>query len=85
MEKKRKLPARAASRVEQVSKKRAATPPEHRSLTPVPAPVEEPTPPPPLPKSVQAGKPLPTVEEPQPDDLQPKEFQSVQERCVTAG
>ncbi|KAI1100836.1 hypothetical protein F4804DRAFT_33064 [Jackrogersella minutella] len=93
MERKRKLPARAAARVDHVSKKRTATPPE-RSLTPVPAPTptpvsnpvlsesvpEEPQ----LPKSIQAGNPLPTVEHPQPDDLLGKEYQSIQESGVLA-
>ncbi|KAH8881683.1 hypothetical protein GQ53DRAFT_469525 [Thozetella sp. PMI_491] len=89
MEKKRKLPARAAARVEHVSKKRNLTP-EPRSLTPAPvavpepepAPVEEP--PPPLPKSVQAGKPLPTVESAQPEDLPAKDYQSIAESGVLA-
>jgi hypothetical protein len=82
MERKRKLPARAAARVEQVAKRRHSTPRE-RSETPAPPqPVEEPPPPPPppLPKSVQAGKPLPTVDEPQLDDLSSKEYQSITER-----
>lgn len=80
-ERKRKLPARAA-RVEQVSKKRTSTPPEPRAQT-------QPTPPPPapvveeaLPKSITNGKPLPTIDEPQPDDLPAKEFQTISERCV---
>ncbi|GJC84334.1 hypothetical protein ColLi_07172 [Colletotrichum liriopes] len=84
MERKRKLPARASARVEHVAKKRTVTPPEPRSVTPVPAPVEEPLPPPSLPKSIQAGKPLPTVEEPQPDDLPAREYQSYQESGVLA-
>jgi hypothetical protein len=80
MERKRKLPARAAARVEHVAKKRTVTPPEQpRSVTPAPAPpVEEP--PAPLPKSIQSGKPLPTVEDAQPEDLPTKEYQSLQER-----
>ncbi|KAJ0269753.1 hypothetical protein COL940_012211 [Colletotrichum noveboracense] len=82
MERKRKLPARAAARVEHIAKKRTVTPPEHRSVTPVAAPVEEP-PPPALPKSIQPGKPLPTVEDPQPDDLPNKDYQSFQERCYS--
>ncbi|KAK0713976.1 hypothetical protein B0T26DRAFT_381773 [Lasiosphaeria miniovina] len=90
MEKKRKLPARAAARVEQASKKRTMTPPQ-RSLTPasVPEPEPEPEPspaadPPPLPKSITAGKPLPAVETPQPDDLSAKEWQSISESGVLA-
>ncbi|KAI1448897.1 hypothetical protein F5Y02DRAFT_284572 [Annulohypoxylon stygium] len=99
MERKRKLPARAAARVDHVSKKRTGTPPE-RSLTPAPAPAsattsagatlpnrsqseavaEEPQ----LPKSIQAGHPLPTVEHPQPDDLINKDYQSIQESGVAA-
>ncbi|KAK6829789.1 hypothetical protein PG987_010373 [Apiospora arundinis] len=87
MERKRKLPPRAAARVEHVAKKRTATPPE-KSATPTPAPptpvpepiVEEP----PLPKSVQPGNPLPTVEKAQADDLSNKAYQSVQESGVLA-
>lgn len=90
MERKRKMPARAAARGETAAKKRNVTPRE-RSATPaapppapVPAPDPEPEepPPPPLPKSVQAGKPLPTVEVVQPEDLSSKEYQSVGERYV---
>lgn len=81
MERKRKLPARAAAR-EHVSKKRTVTPPDTRSQTPAPAPpVDEP--PAPLPRSIQAGKPLPTVEDAQPEDLPMKDFQSIQERYVS--
>lgn len=92
MERKRKLPARAAARVEQAAKKgRTATPPDHRSATPssavnsTPAPDEDEDahqnpPPPPLPTSIQPGKPLPTVENAQPEDLPAKEFQSFHER-----
>ncbi|KAM5384516.1 hypothetical protein ACJZ2D_001552 [Fusarium nematophilum] len=83
MERKRKLPARAAARGDQAAKKRNVTPRE-RSATPAappppppPAPEPEEPPPPPLPKSVQAGKPLPTVEVAQPDDLSSKEFHGV--------
>jgi hypothetical protein len=86
MERKRKLPARAAARVEHISKKRTVTPPDNRSLTPAPAPpVEEQLPPPPpLPRSIQPGKPLPTVEDAQPEDLPMTDFQSFQERYVVA-
>lgn len=78
MERKRKLPARAA-RVESANKKRTATPPEPK-LQPTPPPaipvvVEEP-----LPKSVVAGKPLPTVDEPQGENLSAKDFQTISER-----
>ncbi|KAL2163344.1 hypothetical protein VTH06DRAFT_5401 [Thermothelomyces fergusii] len=87
MEKKRKLPARAAARAEQAAKKRTVTPPQ-RSRTPAPTAESEPTPaddaPPPLPKSVTAGKPLPTVDSPQPDDLPTSEFQTVTESGVLA-
>ena len=82
MERKRKLPARAAARSDLASKKRTVTPPEKEaSATPAP----EPTPaeePPQLPKSIQPGKPLPTVEAAQPQNLSSKEFQSIQERLV---
>lgn len=83
MERKRKLPARAAARVEQVSKKRTATPPAERSLTPAAAPQSDPEPTPEapqLPSSVAAGAALPTVESAQSDDLSSKEYQSIQER-----
>lgn len=95
MEKKRKLPARAAARNEQATKKRKSqggaavqlgrseTP---AAATPTPAPDLAPAPeeelPPPLPKSITAGKPLPTVDVPQPDDLSTKDYQSVSERFV---
>jgi hypothetical protein len=95
MEKKRKLPARAAARNEQATKKRlskgGAVVQVGRSATPVaatPTPAPDPAPapeeelPPPLPKSITAGKPLPTVDVPQPDDLSTKDYQSVSERCV---
>ncbi|KUI70425.1 hypothetical protein VM1G_05875 [Cytospora mali] len=97
MERKRRMPARAAARVEQAAKKsRTETPlpPEHRSATPssalngTPAPEEvlEPQkpPPPPLPTSIQPGKPLPTIEDPQPDDLPNKDFQTIHESGVLA-
>jgi hypothetical protein len=81
MERKRKLPARAA-RVENVSKKRTLTPPEQRTQTPTPA--ESPAPPPVveeiLPKKIENGKPLPTVDQPQPENLPSKDFQSIAER-----
>jgi hypothetical protein len=35
-----------------------------------------------LPTSIQAGKPLPTVEVPQPEDLPAKDYQLVSERSV---
>ncbi|KAK0610188.1 hypothetical protein B0T17DRAFT_128520 [Bombardia bombarda] len=90
-EKKRKLPARAAARVEHIAKKRTLTPPQ-RSATPAtpaapaPEPERAPTeePPPPLPKSIAPGKPLPTVDTPQPDDLPNKDHQSVSESGVLA-
>ncbi len=43
---------------------------------------EQPPPPQPLPKTIQSGKPLPTVEEPQVEDLSMQDFQTVQERQV---
>ncbi|KAJ4329231.1 hypothetical protein N0V84_000357 [Fusarium piperis] len=88
MERKRKLPARAAARGDHAAKKRNVTPRE-RSATPAappapPAPEPELPPPPPLPKSIQAGKPLPTVEVAQPEDLSSKDYQSVGESGVLA-
>lgn len=96
MERKRRMPARAASRVEQSAKKsRTETPhpPDHRDATPAsavnstPAPedIQEPKepqkpPPPPLPTSIQPGKPLPTIEDPQPEDLPNKDYQTLHER-----
>lgn len=78
MERKRKLPARGV-RVESASKKRTSTPPEPRARAPSspPAPVEEP-----LPRVINAGKPLPTypLDRPQAQDLSSTEFQSVSER-----
>ncbi|KAK1752969.1 hypothetical protein QBC47DRAFT_415702 [Echria macrotheca] len=96
MERKRKLPARAAARGELPSKKRMTRPSTaaqasslRKSETPVPdrsepesTPVEEP--PPSLPQSIVPGKPLPTVDAPQPDDLPPKDYQSVSESGVLA-
>jgi hypothetical protein len=81
MERKRKLPARGA-RADPVSKRRApsSTPEEPRQTptqtAPVPPPVVEES----LPKSIASGKPLPTLEEPQPENLSSKEFQTVSER-----
>jgi hypothetical protein len=89
MERKRKLPARAAARGESAAKKRNVTPREDSATpapppapAPAPAPEPEEPPPPPLPKSIQAGKPLPTVEVAQPEDLSSKEYQTVGERYV---
>lgn len=89
------MPARAAARVEQAAKKgRTATPPDHRAAalasasksTPDPQQLDDddtqPQPPqqPPLPTAIQPGKPLPTVENAQPEDLPTKDYQSFQER-----
>ncbi|EPE04472.1 hypothetical protein F503_03534 [Ophiostoma piceae UAMH 11346] len=95
MERKRKLPARAAARVEQAAKRRTSTPPADsittRSATPALSTIDteddaksQPEGPlrPPLPRSIQPGKPLPTVEQAQPDDLSGLEYQSVQESGV---
>lgn len=80
MERKRKLPARAAARNEHASKRRTMTP-EKRTPTVTPAPevvtIDESRQ---LPKSIQPGKPLPTVEKLQPEDLPVKEYQTIQER-----
>ncbi|EGS22283.1 uncharacterized protein CTHT_0018040 [Thermochaetoides thermophila DSM 1495] len=92
MEKKRKLPARAAARAEQAAKRRHTSPPA-RSATPAPASEPDPEPaspekekekepPPPLPTSITPGKPLPAVESPQPDDLPDSEYQTVAESGV---
>jgi hypothetical protein len=80
MEKKRKLPARR-TRAEPAGKKRALSKsPERRQTStpaaPAPPLVAEPT----LPTSIETNKPLPTVDEPQPDDLSSTEFQSISER-----
>lgn len=95
MERKRKVPARAAARASEhpAKKGRTTTPPDHQHLgsstpsgalngTPAPDENEEPQKPaaPPLPTSLQPGKPLPTVEEPQPEDLPSKDYQSLHER-----
>ncbi|RKF56024.1 hypothetical protein GcM3_198001 [Golovinomyces cichoracearum] len=73
MERKRKLPARAA-RVESGSKKRTITPPESQSKSAISelqteAPSEKIS----LPTSITSGKPLPTVTQPQPTDLSLKD------------
>ncbi|RDA93273.1 hypothetical protein CP533_6477 [Ophiocordyceps camponoti-saundersi (nom. inval.)] len=80
MEKKRKL-TRASARAEQATKKR-------RDRSPSPPPVREPSPPPPPPQpelssSIQVGKPLPTVEEVQPD-FPLSDYQSISESGVLA-
>ncbi|PHH81955.1 hypothetical protein CDD82_7442 [Ophiocordyceps australis] len=92
MEKKRKLPARAAARHEQAAKRRSVANREASpALAPATAssassrPVRESTPPPPLlPTSIQVGKPLPTVHDAQADDLPTKEYQSISESGVMA-
>jgi hypothetical protein len=76
MERKRKLPARASAR-SGLSKKRTSTPPE-QVPTALPAHVVEE----PLPKSIAGGKPLPTIEQPQPDDLPTSQYQTVAERYL---
>lgn len=90
MERKRKLPARAAARAEQLAKRRNPST-RSRTKTPTPPPpppepvIEEPTPTPPpapLPTSVEPGKPLPTIEVAQPHDLSPEDYQSISERFV---
>ncbi|KAH6657090.1 hypothetical protein BKA67DRAFT_179413 [Truncatella angustata] len=94
---KRKNPPRGAARVEQVAKKRTSTPPERAvaSAQPpppaVPEPEQEPEPgqepvvqEPQLPTSIQAGNPLPTVENAQSEELSGKDYQSIQESGVLA-
>ncbi|KAM0669808.1 hypothetical protein ACQRIU_000203 [Beauveria bassiana] len=92
MERKRKLPARAAARAEQLAKRRNASA-RDRTKTPTPPPpppepIVEPSPPtpprPPLPTSVESGKPLPTIEVAQSHDLSPEEYQSISESGVLA-
>ncbi|TQS38537.1 hypothetical protein Golomagni_00955 [Golovinomyces magnicellulatus] len=73
MERKRKLPARAA-RVESGSKKRTITPPESQAKTAIPelqkeAPPEKVS----LPTSISSAKSLPIVTQPQPTDLSSKD------------
>lgn len=75
MERKRKLPPRSSRGGEPANKKRVATPPD-RSISGTPQPPVEET----LPKSIIAGMPLPTVDEPQSDNLSSKEFQTISER-----
>ncbi|KAH8173775.1 hypothetical protein LIA77_05194 [Sarocladium implicatum] len=88
MERKRKLPARAAARAEQVKKRNV--PSRHKSPSPAPTPEpeppveEEPSPPPPLPTSIQPGQPLPVLDDPQPEDLSADDYQSVTESRVLA-
>ncbi|KAL1907268.1 hypothetical protein Sste5344_006900 [Sporothrix stenoceras] len=102
MERKRKIPPRAAARVEQAAKRRTSTPPVEGSTTrsasvSTHAAEEEAQQPEPevaaaapapqrtrLPRSINPGKPLPTVEKAQPEDLPKTEYQSVQESGVLA-
>ncbi|KAG7130738.1 hypothetical protein HYQ45_010492 [Verticillium longisporum] len=90
MERKRKLPARAAARVDHIAKKRTSTPPDRlspysRAPTPPPqSPLTAEVPQLQLPKSVQPGKPLPTVEQAQSDDLTLRDYQNIQESGVLA-
>ncbi|OAA80988.1 hypothetical protein LEL_00533 [Akanthomyces lecanii RCEF 1005] len=93
MERKRKLPARAAARAEQLAKRRNASAREPtKTPTPPPPPPPQPVveespptpPPPPLPTSVEPGKPLPTVEVAQSEDLSPEVYQSISESGVLA-
>ncbi|KAF7960563.1 hypothetical protein EAE96_000242 [Botrytis aclada] len=79
MERKRKLPARSSRGGEPANKKRTATPPD-RSISATPQPPIEET----LPKSIVAGMPLPTVDEPQSDNLSSKDFQTISESGVLA-
>ncbi|CCU74542.1 unnamed protein product [Blumeria hordei] len=82
MEKKRKLPARAA-RVESNSKKRTTTPPGSQTNTTVTSvPANVPPERTPLPTSIAPGKPLPTVTQPQSNSLSAKEYQSIPESGI---
>ncbi|RAL68330.1 hypothetical protein DID88_007060 [Monilinia fructigena] len=80
----RRSRSRSRSRRRACKQKRTATPPDRSTpITPqsqsTPQPVEET-----LPKSIVAGMPLPTVDEPQSEDLSSKEFQSISESGVLA-
>ncbi|EPE27528.1 hypothetical protein GLAREA_04319 [Glarea lozoyensis ATCC 20868] len=86
MEKKRKLPARS-TRAEPAGKRRASKSPDRRQSS-TPAATAPPPPPPPiaatLPTKLEPNKPLPTVDEPQSDNLSSTEFQSISESGVLA-
>ncbi|KAG5995058.1 hypothetical protein E4U52_000410 [Claviceps spartinae] len=93
MERKRKIPPRAAARQEQAAKKRigltrgaSSTPTvvELPPRDPTPRSPSPPTPPPTLPKTIEVGKPLPTIEEAQAVDVSSKEYQSLTESGVLA-
>ncbi|KAG6054475.1 hypothetical protein E4U17_003760 [Claviceps sp. LM77 group G4] len=93
MERKRKIPPRAAARQEQAAKKRisltrraSSTPTvvELPPRDPTPRSPSPPTPPPTLPTTIEVGKPLPTIEEAQAADLSSKEYQSLTESGVLA-
>ncbi|RKF56270.1 hypothetical protein OnM2_082024 [Erysiphe neolycopersici] len=85
MERKRKLPARAA-RADSVSKKRILTPPELQTPRQISESqsilCNERTP---LPTSITPGKPLPTIAQPQLTDLSLKDYQSIPERQEKPG
>ncbi|PHH53076.1 hypothetical protein CFIMG_004813RA [Ceratocystis fimbriata CBS 114723] len=90
MDRKRKLPPRAASRIDHVSKKRTMTPDKDstRSENATTAPVTEPPPPQDslthLPTSTQPGKPLPTLGQLPLDDISTKDYQDYKETGVMA-
>ncbi|KUJ23890.1 uncharacterized protein LY89DRAFT_703192 [Mollisia scopiformis] len=82
MERKRKLPARAA-RVESASKKRSSTPPQQPAQTQIPTlPPTQPLVQEILPQSIAPGKPLPTIDSPQPENLPEDTFQTIAESGV---
>ncbi|ESZ97233.1 hypothetical protein SBOR_2356 [Sclerotinia borealis F-4128] len=86
MERKRKLPARSSRGSESASsKKRNATPPDPSTpATPQPQSTPQPPTKEALPKSIVTGMPLPTVDEPQSENLSSKEFQTISESGVLA-
>ncbi|POS85873.1 hypothetical protein EPUL_001998 [Erysiphe pulchra] len=85
MERKRKLPARAA-RADSVSKKRILTPPGLQTPTQISeSQSTRSTERTPLPSSITLGKPLPTIAQPQPSDLSLKDYQSIPERQAKPG
>ncbi|KAG7293939.1 hypothetical protein NEMBOFW57_004000 [Staphylotrichum longicolle] len=81
MERKRRLPARAAARAEQAAKRRTLTPRLLQRLPGARACASRGEPSSHAAAQVhRPNKPLPTVDSPQPDDLSISDFQTVTER-----
>ncbi|KAG9237083.1 hypothetical protein BJ875DRAFT_395798 [Amylocarpus encephaloides] len=80
-ERKRKLPARSA-RAEPTLKIRSSTKSPHGKQTPIPAAPPQPRVEKALPTNIVPGTPLPTLDEPQSENLPNKEYQSVSESGV---